>query len=52
VIESKEALKMAGNLLMSISQDERERAIFRSRKMYQTDRESDLATVEDRGKKI
>ena len=52
VIESKEALKMAGNLLMSISQDERERAVFRSRKMYQTDRESDLATVEDRGKKI
>ena len=43
---------MAGNLLMSISQDERERAVFRSRKMYQTDRESDLATVEDRGKKI
>ena len=52
MIESKEALKMAGNLLMSISQDERERAVFRSRKMYQTDRESDLATVEDRGKKI
>lgn len=43
---------MAGNLLMSISQDERERAVFRSRRMYQTDRESDLATAEDRGKKI
>ncbi len=49
VIESKEVLQMAGNLLMSISQDERERAVFRSRRMYQTDRESDLATAEDRG---
>jgi len=41
---------MAGN--MSISQDEKERAVFRSRKMYQTDYESDIATAEDRGKKI
>ncbi|GHU76784.1 hypothetical protein FACS1894188_09850 [Clostridia bacterium] len=49
VIESKEALKMAGNLLMSIRQDERERAVFRSRRMFQTDRDSDLATAEDRG---
>ncbi len=49
VIESKEALKMAGDMLMSISQDERERAVFRSRRMYQTDMESNLATAEDRG---
>lgn len=40
---------MAGNLLMSISQDERERAIFRSRRKFQTDLQSDLATAEDRG---
>lgn len=52
VIESKEVLQMAGNLLMSISQDERERAVFRSRRMYQTDLESNLATAEDRGKRI
>lgn len=51
VIESKEALQMAGNLLMSISQDERERAVFRSRRMYQTDMESNIATAEDRGRK-
>jgi predicted transposase/invertase (TIGR01784 family) len=51
VIESKEVLQVAGNLLMSISQDERERAIFRSRRMFQTDRESDIATAEDRGEK-
>ena len=52
VIASKEALQMAGDLLMSISKDERERAVFRSRRMYQTDRASDLATAEDRGIKI
>ena len=42
---------MAGNLLMSISQDERERAVFRSRRMYQTDMQSNLATAEDRGER-
>ena len=42
---------MAGNLLMSISQDERERAIFRSRRKFQTDLQSDLATAEDRGER-
>lgn len=52
VIESKEALQMAGDVLMSISQDERERAVFRSRRMYQTDLESNLATAEDRGRHI
>ena len=41
---------MAGNLLMSISQDERERAVFRSRRMYQTDMQSNIATAEDRGR--
>lgn len=40
---------MAGNLLMSISQDERERAVFRSRRMYQTDYQSDMATSWDNG---
>ena len=49
VIESKEVLQMAGDLLMSVSQDEKERAVFRSRRMYQTDKESDMATAEDRG---
>ena len=49
VIASKEVLQVAGELLMGISQDERERAVFRSRKMYQTDLASNLATAEDRG---
>ena len=49
VIETEEALKVAGNLLMSISQDERERALFRSRRKFQTDMESNLATAEDIG---
>lgn len=51
VIASKEVLQMAGNLLMSVSQDERERAVFRSRRMFQTDLQSDLATAEDRGER-
>jgi predicted transposase/invertase (TIGR01784 family) len=50
VIASKEVLQMAGNLLMGISKDENERAIFRSRRMFQTDMESNLATAEDRGR--
>ena len=33
---------------MSISKDERERAIFRSRRMYQSDHDSNIATAEDR----
>ena len=51
IIESKGELQMAGNLLMSISQDEQERAVFRSRRMFQTDLQSDMATAEDRGEK-
>ena len=52
VIDSKEALQMAGNLLMGISQDEHERAVFRSRRMYQTDWDSNLRTARDNGIKI
>ena len=49
VIESGEALNVAGELLMSISRDERERAIYRSRRMYQTDQESNRITVRREG---
>ena len=45
-----EVLQMAGDLLMSVSQDERERAVLRSRRMFQTDLQSDMATAEDRGR--
>ena len=34
---------MAGELLMSISKDERERAIFRSRRIAKADQESNMA---------
>ena len=51
IIASKEALLVAGELLMNVSQDERERAVFRSRRMFQTDLESNLATVEERGER-
>jgi predicted transposase/invertase (TIGR01784 family) len=40
---------MAGSLLMSVSKDEREQAVYRSRRMYQTDTQSNIATAEDRG---
>ncbi|MCL2747718.1 MAG: Rpn family recombination-promoting nuclease/putative transposase [Oscillospiraceae bacterium] len=43
VIESKEGLAVAGEMLMSISKDERERAIFRNRKIAIADRESNMA---------
>ena len=49
VIESEEVLQVAGNLLMTISKNEQERAIYRSRRKLQTDMQSDLATAEDRG---
>lgn len=49
-IESEKVLAVAGELLMSISQNEQERAIFRSRRKFQTDLQSDLATAEDRGR--
>ena len=51
VIESEEVLQVAGNLLMSISQNEQERAIYRSRRKFQTDMQSNLATAEDRGER-
>jgi DNA-binding NarL/FixJ family response regulator len=44
-----EILPPAGTLLESISRDERERAIFRSRRMFQTDLESNLATARRNG---
>jgi predicted transposase/invertase (TIGR01784 family) len=50
VIESEEVLTLASDLLMNISQDEKERAIFRSRKKFRMDHESDMATAEDRGR--
>ena len=40
---------MAAALLQEISQDERERAILRSRRMYETDMTSNLLTAERRG---
>ena len=45
VIESREGLSVAGELLMSISKDERERAIFRNRRIAIADRESNMAQV-------
>jgi len=49
IIEAKEEIGMATALLQEISKDERERAIYRSRRMAETDRISDLLTAEKRG---
>jgi predicted transposase/invertase (TIGR01784 family) len=49
VIESREGLAVASELLMSISKDERERAIFRSRRIYQADQDSNMRTAEKVG---
>jgi hypothetical protein len=46
VIESKEGLAVAGEVLMSVSKDEREKAIFRSRRMALADQESNRITAE------
>ena len=51
LINTKEEIKMASELLMEISKDERERAIMRSRRMFQTDQFSNLQTAERRGEK-
>ena len=46
VIESKEGLAVAGEVLLSISNDEREKAIFRNRRIALADLESNRATAE------
>ena len=40
---------MASEVLQSISRDEQERAIFRSRRMYQRDMDSNMAAVKQNG---
>jgi predicted transposase/invertase (TIGR01784 family) len=50
VTEAKGEIKMAMEALINVSQDERERAVNRSRRIYQTDLESNLNTAADRGR--
>jgi predicted transposase/invertase (TIGR01784 family) len=49
IIKEKEEIGMAAALLQEISKDEQERARLRSRRMYETDRTSDILTAEARG---
>jgi len=49
VIAEKGEIAMAGALLMEISKDERERARYRSRRMFETDQTSNILTAEARG---
>ena len=46
VIETKEGLAVAGEVLMGISKDEREKAIFRNRRIALADQESNRVTRE------
>ena len=50
IFRKKKGVGMAGTLLKSISKDERERAHFRSRRMFQTDMEHNLIAAEQRGR--
>jgi len=49
IIKESKEIGMAATLLQEISRDERERAILRSRRMYETDKESDRLTSEEIG---
>jgi predicted transposase/invertase (TIGR01784 family) len=49
IIESEGGIKVAATSLMKVSKDDRERAIQRSRRMYQTDLESNMLTAESNG---
>jgi predicted transposase/invertase (TIGR01784 family) len=50
LITSKKELNMATELLMEISKDDRERAIMRSRRMYETDRFNELQMAINKGR--
>jgi len=52
IFKKKKEVEMAGTLLKSISKDERERAHLRSRRMFETDMESNLITAKERGIEI
>jgi len=52
IFKKKKEVDMAGALLKSISKDERERAHFRSRRMFLSDMESNLITAKEHGIEI
>ena len=52
IIQERSEIAVAGALLLEISQDERERAKFRSRRMYETDQASNLLTALDRERNL
>jgi len=52
IIEIKEEIGMASALLMEISKDDHERALFLSRKKAEMERVSNLLTAEDRGRRL
>ncbi len=51
VIASEEVFRMAGEKLMTISQNEAERAWYRSRRKFETDMLSNMTTARDNGRR-
>ena len=51
VIDTREELKVAAEVLMSVSKDEREKAILRNRRIARMDYESDMLTSERIGRR-
>jgi len=51
VLDTKEAIGMAGTVLAAISKDEHEKAKFMSRRKFETDMTSNMLTAWDEGKK-
>ena len=51
IISRKDELQMASALLMEISQDEHQRAKYRSRRMFETDQASNILVAEERGER-
>jgi len=49
VISAKEEIDMASTMLLEISKDEQERARYRSKRMFETDTDSNLIIAERRG---
>jgi hypothetical protein len=52
ILKRKEGICVAYEMLTSISADENERARFRSRRMWQMDREHEIASVNYKWEKI
>ncbi len=49
ILKSQGGIRTANTLLMSVSQDEKERAHFRSRRMWESDLENNMIVMKEQG---